>query len=744
MVAVAGSTKPSSIASHSGSPPVRAGVAYGAAASISTVAAFILLRLWRADLRVPFDYGGDWPLHGMVVKAIVEHGRYLTNPNLGAPGGLELYDYPLWADDTLHLLVIRVMALFSGDWALVANLHFILGFPAITLCSMAVLRRLGIGYGPAAVGGVLYSFLPARVLSGEGHLFVEALCQVPLLALVLVWVCSDDPPLVAGGDRSGRIRLQLGSARSMAALALCVLCGLSSLRYSYFGACLLALGGAWAALDRGLARNALSGALLAAVLGVVVVANGLPTWADQVRHGRNEAATAGLAGEVHGLRIAELLVPVRGHRVAALARLNRLYHAGDRPSSGEPRDTSLGSVGAAGFVGLLALLVVRRRSPSRDDPLTAIVALNGLALLVATVGGLGSLVALHAIAQFRAYAGMHVIIAFFAIFAAALALDRLERKEHWLGVAASVAVLVLGLLDQASRAAVPSYEGVRRKYESDGDLVARIEAALGPGAIVFELPYVAFPGGPGLEGLGPYDLFRPYLHSRTLRWTYPGMRGRASDVWARDVSTRAPAAMLEALAAQDVKGVLIHRAGYPDPVPAVERDLQDWLHARPRVSKDGLLSFFDLSKSAVPGWLAELPPAQRARASELAYHPVAFRWNDGCYDLEKYGPQSTFRWCSNRGRIGIHNELGYPRRLTIRSILVPATGPAHLKLDGLLSVTLDLSPAGTSFEATIQLPPGDHEVRFVEDGAPIDAPADPRTLAWKVRDFAVEETTSLE
>jgi phosphoglycerol transferase len=717
---------------------VRGAAAYGAAALVSILAAHLLLQLWRANLSVPFDDGGDASLHGMVVKAIVEHGGYLTNSNLGAPGGLDLHDYPVWADDRLHRLLVRFMARFTGDWALIDNLCFILGFPVVTLSAMAVLRRLGIGYGPAAVGGILYSFLPSRVLAREGHGLAQAFWQVPLLVLVLVWVCSSDPPLVGQGDRPARIRLRAAGARATAALALCVLCGWSSFQVSYLGACLLVAGGLWAAVERRSVRNALSGALLAGALGAVVVANGLPTWVYQVRHGRNEAAMSWSAGEVVGLRITEMLVPVRGHRVPALAQLNRLYHAADRP--GEARDTSLGAVGAAGFLGLLGVLFTRRRSSSPDDPLESIATLNGLALLVATVGGLGSLVALLAFPQMRTYARMGEIIGFFAIFAAALALHRLERRNRRLGIAASIAVLVLGLLDQTSPAAVPRYETVQRRYESDGDLVARIEAALGPGAIVFQLPYVAFPGGPEVERLAPHDLFRPYLHSRALRWTYPAMRGRASDVWARDISTRAPAAMLDALSAEDVKGVLIHRAGYPDLVPPIERDLEDLLHAPPLVSRDGLLAFFDLSKYSIPPWLAELPARARARAIELTYHPVAFRWNDGCYDLETDGPHA-FRWCANRGRIGIHNELGVSRRLTIRGVLIPASGPAHLKLDGLLSVTLDLPPEGASFELTIQLPSGDHEVRFVEDGATVDAPADPRTLAWRLRDFAVQETT---
>jgi hypothetical protein len=51
-----------------------------------------LLKLWRAEPRMPLYYLGDSLLHSMFIKGIVENGWYWQNPSLGAPNTLEIID----------------------------------------------------------------------------------------------------------------------------------------------------------------------------------------------------------------------------------------------------------------------------------------------------------------------------------------------------------------------------------------------------------------------------------------------------------------------------------------------------------------------------------------------------------------------------------------------------------------------------------------------------------------------------
>ena len=73
---------------------------------LACVGATIFLRLWDADLRVPFAYSGDATLNLTLIKTVMERGWFYENPRLGAPSGQELYDYPVLSGDTLHVALL--------------------------------------------------------------------------------------------------------------------------------------------------------------------------------------------------------------------------------------------------------------------------------------------------------------------------------------------------------------------------------------------------------------------------------------------------------------------------------------------------------------------------------------------------------------------------------------------------------------------------------------------------------------
>ena len=54
----------------------------------------LLLGLGWTDLGVPYLYHYDFLYNSALIKGIVDHGWYLNNPSLGAPGGLAMHDYP--------------------------------------------------------------------------------------------------------------------------------------------------------------------------------------------------------------------------------------------------------------------------------------------------------------------------------------------------------------------------------------------------------------------------------------------------------------------------------------------------------------------------------------------------------------------------------------------------------------------------------------------------------------------------
>ena len=72
---------------------------------------------------------------------------------------------------------------------------------------------------------------------------------------------------------------------------------------------------------------------------------------------------------------------------------------------------------------------------------------------------------------------------------------------------------------------------MKSEFRHDAEFVQRIETVMTPGAMIFQLPVVAFPENPKVNRLNDYDLAKGYLHSTRLRWSYGAIKGRENDAW---------------------------------------------------------------------------------------------------------------------------------------------------------------------------------------------------------------------
>ena len=202
-----------------------------------------------------------------------------------------------------------------------------------------------------------------------------------------------------------------------------------------------------------------------------------PTLAYRFEHGANEQVrTRGVnESEIFALKLTQLVLPIEGHRVGALASRSTRYSE-TAPFGLLGRPVHLGLVAAIGFAWLLLVAVAsvaasgrwRPGAPYRDAAVA-----NLLAFLIGTVGGISALIAATVTPQFRAWNRISIFISFFALFAVAIALTAFGRRwdagrSRRLAYAGLLTVtLVLGVLDQTSRDYVPPYAddspGVRER-----------------------------------------------------------------------------------------------------------------------------------------------------------------------------------------------------------------------------------------------------------------------------------------
>jgi phosphoglycerol transferase len=708
---------------------------YAATALLSSFAAFVLMKLWRADLRVPFDYGGDATIFQYVIKTAHEHGWYLYNPNAGAPWGLDLRDYPFAAHDTLHVVLLEILSLFTRDWGLTTNLYFLLGFPLISCASLAVLRHTRVAPVPAIAASVLYSFLPSRLIKGEGHLFLDVFFQVPLAVLVLLWLAGDDPPFTA--ERPGRRwpALSLTGRRSLATLGICTVVATTSLYYAYFALCLAFAVGVWASLEHRSARHVLSATIVVGVIAVLLAVQALPTLFMHVQHGPNPGIATRNSGEaeIFGLKIVQLLLPADGHRSAWIRALKHRYYS-FAPLSNENDCTSLGCIGDVGFLFLLGV-VVRTWRPVREraDLTRPLAVMNLMAILLGTIGGFSSLIALLITPQFRTYSRLNVYIGFFALFAVALLLERIITWRQRVGMWVAGAALVLGLVDQSSLDMIRKYAATETRFGEDASFVKRIEATLPAGSMVYELPYIAFPDFGLVQQLYLFDAMILPLHSTSLRWSQPVMHGRQGDAFEQKMDRVDPARIGQRLARVGYSGVVVLRAGYADRGAAVEAGLRAALAAEPVVDGAGRFAFFDLSGLRAKD--ARLPSPEQLGAM---LNPVDVLFPSGCFGAE-HADAMLFHWCEGSGEWVFENDGTAPRRARVRATLVAGRPPARLTFEGsVLAASVDLEEP-VAFEREILVPPGRSVVKFHCDGKPVHAAPDPRTLVWRAENLTVDE-----
>ena len=697
---------------------------YIMAAILSALILCFLLKLWRADLHVPFHYNGDALLHSMFIKGIVDNGWYWKNPTLGAPNGLEMYDFP--AVDNSAAIIIALIGLFTDHPFLVLNIFYLLTYPLVTISALYVFRRLNVSYPIALFGSLLYTFLPYHFMRGESHLFLSAYYFIPLVVLVLVWVASD------------RLGLNLRNPKLILSIVICVVAGSNSVYYPFFACFLLLVAGMSAAVVRRNLRALAPAVLLVVVIFGVVVINLAPSLVYIYRHGNARVAERSLAGpEIYSLKISQLLLPITEHRVGRLNQLKNLYNQNTNVTESDA--AALGFVGSIGFLVLLAQLFFRRSE--RNALLADLSILNLFAVLLATIGGFGSLFALFVSPAIRSYNRISVFIAFFSLLAVAICLEWFYETRVKPGLPRIVFYVALGfvlmaaLLDQSSRGYVPQYQQIKSEFQSDAKLVGTIDTSLSHGAMVFQLPYVPFPEHPQVNKMVDYDHLRGYLHSDDLRWSYGAMKNRAGDLWLKQVAALPVEEMCQSLAFAGFSGVYIDRNGYDgDSLALLESQLRGVLQTEPIVSENGRLVFYNSTdynsrlrqKYSDSDWQAK---------QELTLHPLMLDWKGGFSGLET-SPEKNWRWCSNEGELHIYNTSQQARQVDLEMSFVSGYEEfADLTISGLFSDQLKTNANPVAYSKTITVPPGESVIRFASNGRRVDAPLDPRVLIFRIENF---------
>ena len=711
--------------------------------AVSTIAFF---RVGLVSFSTPIDYAGDAVSEAAFARIIIETGWNAHSNRLGAPTGLTAYDFPLGADN-LHNFIIKMMSWFIRDPVALVNAYFLLGFVLVAIVTYAVLRSLRVSVPFALGASLLYSFAPYHMIRGTAHITLGAYFSVPLICWIVLRLYHGDPVFVAVGP-GRRVRLQPGVIVAVVAVAVV---GSSGAYYALMSvplAAVAALVGAWRA-DRGRRLSIAIGACAFTGLTMFTVAlNNLPTVLYRHANGSNPAVAVRYPWEVddYALRPIDLVTPVPGHHISALRSLSATL---SRNRSVTERSQFLGLVTAFGLVLAVAMVLARGVARPRD-PLAEQGPWRGppepqasglliiVSILIGVVGGLSWIAAIVGVTDVRAWNRISIVIAFFSLVALVVVGERLLERRTWPPLARPALVFVVvtvGLFDQTG--------GLRSDprttaaaYRADGAFVHQIETTLPTSSMVFQLPWQAFPEQPPLGTMSQYDQLKLFIQSHTIRWSYAGMRGRASD-WQEVAVASPPPQLLDDIAAVGFAGLVIDRSGYnPTDADQLVASVASATGSGPAFSggAGGHLVFFDL-RAARAALIARL--GQSAVDSLAATTlDVPTTWWSGGFWLEERSGGHVFHNSRRDGTTTVFNRAPATWHGTL-SMKLRAFAPGAHQVDvtiGGTTTPFAVTDQWIDVQIPLTLAPGSTALHFHSDSAAVQNLGDARTLVFAIQD----------
>ena len=711
---------------------------------ICILALIWILRLWDADISVPFTYAGDALMMNTFSKGLIDNIWWTQNSFLGMPFGQDNFDFPL--SNTFALLIIKIIGVLSQNSSVTLNLFYLLTFPFTAFTTLYVFRKLRISPGPSVVGSLLFTFIPYHFLRGEDHLFFSSFFLIPLIILVMIWI-YEGKPVIFNFEKN---KIDLWNYYSIMSLIICGLMAIQQLYYLFFSCFLFLVVGVILSIKNKNKNYLITTLLLIGLMVTILLVTVTPVLLYQHANGPNPDAIlrSPSESEEYGLKIAQLLLPIPGHRIPLFSAINSRYSS-TAPLVNENSFSALGLIGAVGFIVLIVWFFMRVEGVSFpllsevQTKLNCLSVLNLSALLLATIGGFGTLVAYGFFDDIRAYNRISIFIAFFALATIMLLLDVVHKKccttqkRKIFFFALLCLLLIGGILDQTSPAFIPDYNSTKQQYFIHQQFVNSIEEKMPAGSMIFQLPYVQYLGwGVTSDRVPLYSEVIPYLHSKKLKWSYGAMVNRKGDLWQRTVSGLPLEEQVNRLSYAGFSGILVDMEGYKKSDQNITRELHDILRTEPLVSADKRYYFFNMSgfNLKLKSGLGEEKWDYRVNET---LNPLVFEWTNG-FSILQGSPDSNLRWCGPTGELHITNPSSEYRTISFETTFVTGYPEDSSLIIHSASFTdeITINSSGTVYHKTLSLPPGESTISFSCNAKGIISQVK-RTLIFNLKNFKI-------
>ena len=540
------------------------------------IGVFYLYRESKLDYPLIFAGIDDFGVY-YLVRTIKEFGYTLINHRSGGLSGGDMFDYVY--SDKLSFIIVKLISLFVDNVYVITNLlyfsaHFLIATTAFISC-----KRIGIKSKYALVVSVLYTFtcfIQMRLM----HMWLVQYYTLPLACMIAIDI--------------GRGTLDEKERKIFPVyLLVSFVCGFTGMYYAFFSCAVFGIGMLIHLFDeKQFCREKLIKPFMCILsCSFAVLINVIPNLVYHLINGPSPLSEysqrSGAESEYYALKLVQLLLPRPAHRIPLLAQINAMY-AASYPLVTENNTVALGVVAGVGFlIALIEVIIGKSKASVEARMITAV-------FLVATVGGIGSVISVFIFWPMRCYNRFSLVIMFLSLVLVVGYLSRLiERRVNNRVVSGAILAIIIltGFLDQTKPFTLPDYT----PFESDRNFIHYIENQMEPDDMIFVLPVLNWPGG------SSYKNHIGYIESDHLKWSYGAMQGREEAVWQQKVAAEDADLMIQTLRNTGYDGIYFDSGLYAanfgtEAMTNVSFSIANSLGYLPDISENGSLYFWNIKE----------------------------------------------------------------------------------------------------------------------------------------------------
>jgi len=569
---------------------------------ISLVAVYFFLGLYSVDMNVPFLYGRD-AFGGLTVAQnfITGNGRYLY-PNMGAPGVVTIANSP--DSSTIHFFGMWILSLFIKEPGLLVNVYYILTYVFVSVSATISLRLLNINPMISILGGVLYSLLPYHFFRGVNHLFLSTYAIVPFACVMILWIINGEisfNKFKISSDKYIKNIFSVFNFKTIISIIIAIFIGMDNSYYIFFCCLGILFAIVWNFLEEKNFRKTFSSLIILLVVifstlinlipYILTVFSGIEAGLMRLRESRDV--------EIFSLKFSQLVLPVINHRLNLFSRIRRYYDNNISFFTNENVGSSLGLFISAGlilslFISMMRLAIDKNKAVEVNIQHSAV--LNVFMIILGCNGGIASLIA-FIVPFIRCYNRLSIFIAFYSLYIIVHYLDNMQVRLKLRFISSLIITVLLGFIFAFDQVADNKIKmEYNDKYYSDKEFIKAIEEIAPTGSMVFQLPYIRS-GLSYIANMQVYDQFVPFIHSKTLKWSYRAQLDSTAERWQKIVASNTVDNMLKHLAGVGFAGIYLDKFGYNnDEYQNIRNSIIEITGVEPIISNNERLEYFSLGE----------------------------------------------------------------------------------------------------------------------------------------------------